>query len=175
MFFRAAHLQNKVGTKDSFGSTIWEIQTGAHKRGLSPKGANRAKTGPFGAISALPPWLWGAEELVPISPEKAPTSREMSPICPEKARFSRKDFPPIFSENLGLKPPFVSPRLDFPNMNFLTKALRCFQMFEGLYFVGPKNSRKIPAKFPARSPCRKVKISLTSFCRGAGRMFLGTW
>ena len=39
----------------------------------------------------------------------------MAPICPEKARFSRKDFPPIFSENLGLKPPFVSPPLDFPN------------------------------------------------------------
>ena len=32
----------------------------------------------------------------------------------KKARFSRKDFPPIFSENLGLKPPFVSPPLDFP-------------------------------------------------------------
>ena len=87
---------------------------GLSKGGLSPKGANRAKKGPFGAISALPPWLWGAEELVPIGPEKAPTSPEMAPICPEKARFSRKDFPPIFSENLGLKPPFVSPPLDFP-------------------------------------------------------------
>ena len=30
-------------------------------------------------------------------------------ISPEKARFPRKDFPPIFSENLGLKPPFASP------------------------------------------------------------------
>ena len=90
---------------------------GLSKGGLSPKGANRAKKGPFGAISALPPWLWGAEELVPIGPEKAPTSPEMAPICPEKARFSGKDFPPIFSENLGLKPPFVSPRLDFPKEN----------------------------------------------------------
>ena len=41
---------------------------------------------------------------------------EKAPIRPEKARFSRKDFCPIFSENLGLKPPFVSPRLDFPNL-----------------------------------------------------------
>ena len=87
---------------------------GLSKGGLSPKGANRAKKGPFGAISALPPSLWGAEELVPIGPEKAPTSPEMAPICPEKARFSRKDFPPIFSENLGLKPPFVSPLWIFP-------------------------------------------------------------
>ena len=88
---------------------------GLSKGGLGPKGANWAKKGPFGAISALPPWLWGAEELVPIGPEKAPIGPEKVPICPEKARFRRKDFPPIFSENLGLKPPFVSPPLDFPN------------------------------------------------------------
>ena len=87
---------------------------GLSKGGLGPKGANWAKKGPFGSISALPPWLWGAEELVPISPEKAPIGPEKVPICPEKARFRRKDFPPIFSENLGLKPPFVSPPLDFP-------------------------------------------------------------
>ena len=87
---------------------------GLSKGGLGPKGANRAKKGPFGAISALPSWLWGAEELVPIGPEKAPIGPEKAPIWPEKARFSRKDLPPIFSENLGLKPPFVSPRLDFP-------------------------------------------------------------
>ena len=82
---------------------------GLSKGGLGPKGANWAKKGPFGAISALPPWPWGAEELVPIGPEKAPIGPEKVPICPEKARFRRKDLPPIFSENLGLKPPFVSP------------------------------------------------------------------
>ena len=87
---------------------------GLSKGGLGPKGANWAKKGPFGAISALPPWLWGAEELVPIGPEKAPVGPEKVPICPEKARFRRKDFPPIFSESLGLKPRFVSPPLDFP-------------------------------------------------------------
>ena len=70
---------------------------GLSKGGLGLKGANWAKKGPFGASSALPPWVWGAEELVPIGPEKAP-------ISPEKARFPRKDFPPIFSENLGLSP-----------------------------------------------------------------------
>ena len=81
---------------------------GLSKGGLSPKGANWGKKGPFGAISALPPWLWGAEELVLIGPEKAPTSPERAPICPERARFSGKDFPPIFSENLGpvCEPPF---------------------------------------------------------------------
>ena len=88
---------------------------GLSKGGLGPKGADWGKKGPFGAISALPPWLWGAEELVPIGPEKAPIGPEKVPICPEKARFRRKDFPPIFSENLGLKPPFASPPLDFPN------------------------------------------------------------
>ena len=95
-----------------------EVQSGKSKGGLSkgglgPKGANWAKKAPFGAISALPPWLWGAEEFVPIGPEKAPIGPEKVPICPEKARFRRKDFPPIFSENLGLKPPFESPPFRF--------------------------------------------------------------
>ena len=78
------------------------------------QGANWAKKGLFGAISALPSWLSGAEEWVPIGPEKAPVGPEKAPTCPENARFARKDFPPIFAENLGLKPPFVSPRLYVP-------------------------------------------------------------
>ena len=80
---------------------IPKFQSGKSKGGLSkgwlgPKGANWAKKGPFGALSALPPWLWGAEELVPIGPEKAPIGPEEVPICPEKTRFHRKDFPPDF-------------------------------------------------------------------------------
>ena len=85
----------KLVLKGIFGSLLkitsgnsGKSKRGLSKGGLSPKGANRANKGPFGAISALPPWLWGAEELVPIGPEKAPTSPEMAPICPEKARFS---------------------------------------------------------------------------------------
>ena len=65
----------------SFGKS----KGGLSKEGLGPKGANWAKKGPFGATSALPPWLWGAEELVPIGPEKAPIGPEKVPICPEKA------------------------------------------------------------------------------------------
>ena len=33
----------------------------------------------------------------------------------ERFEFSGVNIPPSFSENLGLKPPLVSPRLDFPN------------------------------------------------------------
>ena len=79
-------------------------RSGKSKRGLGLKGANWAKKGLFGAISALPPWLWGAEELVPIGPEKPPVGPGKTPISPDQARFSRKDFPPIFSENWGLSP-----------------------------------------------------------------------
>ena len=69
----------------------------------------RREWGPKRAVSGqfllFPVAVWGAEELVPmIGPEKAP-------IGPEKARFASKDFPLPFSENLGLKPPFVGPRL----------------------------------------------------------------
>ena len=86
------------------GGRLGKSKWGLSKRGLGPKGANWAKKGPFGASSALRPWLWGAEELVPISPGKAPIGPEKSLIYPEKDRFPRKDFPPIFSENLGLEP-----------------------------------------------------------------------
>ena len=72
---------------------------GLSKGGLGPKGANWAKKGPFGAISALPSWLWGAEELVPIGPEKA--------------RFApkRPDFPGRIPPRFSLKIWGLSPRL----------------------------------------------------------------
>ena len=69
---------------------------GLSKGGLGPKGANWAKKGPFGAISALPPWLWGAEELVPIGAEKAPIGPEKVPILPRKGPISQEGFPPDF-------------------------------------------------------------------------------
>ena len=54
-----------------------------------------------------------AEGSGPDRPGKV-TIGEKAPICPEKAGFPRKDFPSICSENLGLKPPFVSPIWIFP-------------------------------------------------------------
>ena len=45
----------------------------------------------------------GCGGIGPDRPRKGPTGPEKAPISPEKARFPRKDFPPIFSENLGLK------------------------------------------------------------------------
>ena len=70
--------------------------------------ARKAKIGPggFGAISALPPWVWGAEDLVPIGPEKAPIGPEKAPISPEQAQFPRKDSP-----RFSLKIQGSSPRL----------------------------------------------------------------
>ena len=81
--------------------------------------AQKAPVGPKKALSG--------EFLLLISPEKAPIGPEKAPIKPEKARFSRKDFCPIFSEHLGLKPPFVSPRLDFPKfLSFSNGSPRIF-------------------------------------------------
>ena len=119
--------------------TSGKSKGGLSKGGLGPKGANWAKKGPFGAISALPPWLWGVEELVLIGPEKAPIGAEKVPICPEKARLRRKDFPPIFSENLGLKPPFVSPPLDFPKNPQIRK--RGFRSQESPISPHPRKGR----------------------------------
>ena len=89
---------------------------GLSKGGLGPKGAKWPKRALSGQFLLFPRGCGVAEELVPIGPEKAPIGPEKVPICPEKARFRRKDFPPIFSENLGPKPPFVSPPLDFPKI-----------------------------------------------------------
>ena len=52
-----------------------DLSRGNPNGGLANGGLARSQLGqqgPFGATSALLPWLWGAEELVPIGPEKAP-------------------------------------------------------------------------------------------------------
>ena len=73
------------------GKVSGKFKRGLSKRGLGPKGAHWAKKGPFRATSALPPWLWGAEELVPIDPEKAPIGPEKAPIiAPKMDRFSEQ-------------------------------------------------------------------------------------
>ena len=154
----------------SLGPTflLGKSKRGLSKGGLGPKGANWAKRGPFGAISALPPWLWGAEELVPIDPEKAPIGPEKAPICPEKARFSRNVSPPIFSENLGLKTPFVSPRLDFPHSllpTFAPPPPPCKQTMQPSFLQrspevqtmlsAPNHKSQIASDLKSRSPNRK--------------------
>ena len=80
---------------------------GLAKGGLGPKGRQLGQKGPLsGQFLLFPPWLWGAEELVPIGPEKAPIGPEKVPICPEKAPISQEGFPPRFSLKIwGLSPP----------------------------------------------------------------------
>ena len=78
---------------------------GLSKRGLGLKGANWAKKGPFRAISALPPWLSGAEELVPSGLGKAPALER-----PQSAP-KRPDFPGSISPRFSLKIWELSPRL----------------------------------------------------------------
>ena len=63
---------------------IVKLSSGKSKRGLSKRGL-----GPKGAIG-------------PDRPRKRSIGPEKAPI-PKKARFSRAEFPPICSENLGLK------------------------------------------------------------------------
>ena len=92
------------------------------------------------------------------------------PICPEKARFRREDFPPIFSENLGLKPPLVSPPLDFPNS-------RVFFSFLPFLLATPLPPPFLGTFLPF-SPPRKVLCSVEegaqqqSLERGSFRMDL---
>ena len=89
-----------------------QMSSGKSKRGLSkgglgPKGANWAKKGPFGAISALPSWLWGAEELVPRSAPKRPRSALKRPQFAPK----RPDFPGRICPRFALKIWGLSPHL----------------------------------------------------------------
>ena len=80
---------------------------GLSKRGLGPKGANWAKKGLFGGNFCSSPVAMGCGGIGPDRPRK-----------PKKTRFPRKDFPRFSLRILGLKPPFVSPQLDFPNFCF---------------------------------------------------------
>ena len=90
-----------------------QSKQGLSKRGLGPKGANWAKKAPFGAISPLPPWLWGEEELGPMGPHEPRIGPGKGPIGPERARFPPGRFPPILSENLGLNLPLGPLGLHF--------------------------------------------------------------
>ena len=62
-------LAERNGENPSLG-----IQRGLSKRGKRPERRPLGQKGPFGAISALPAWLWGAEELLPISENCSATS-----------------------------------------------------------------------------------------------------
>ena len=98
--------------------TRGNLNGGSANGGLGLKGANWAKKGPFRTMSTSPPPLW---------------------LC--------TDLPPAFSENLGLKPPFVRPRLDFPS-NFSHKSIRL--IFRSLMM---KIARKISCRLsPASCP-----------------------
>ena len=96
----AAILESALRCQNS--SSSGKSKGGPSKGGLGPKGANWAKKGPFGAISALPPWLWGAEELVPIGPEKAPIGPEFAPRRPD---FAGRISPRFSLKIWGLSPP----------------------------------------------------------------------
>ena len=67
----------------------------------------------FFLLSKLPPRGKNCLPAIFASRHQALSLQTLWAISPEKARFSRKDFCPIFSENLRLKPPFVSPPLRF--------------------------------------------------------------
>ena len=60
------------GLFGAFGGCVCSGKSkgGLAKGGLGPKGANRAKKGPFGAISALPPWLWGRRNWSRSAPKR---------------------------------------------------------------------------------------------------------
>ena len=82
---------------------VGEIQTGeVSKRGLSPKGANWARKGPFVGNFCCLPAAVRCGGIGPDQARKGPIGTEKAPIGPEKARFSRKDFCPDFLWKFGL-------------------------------------------------------------------------
>ena len=99
--------------------SIHHHHLGKCKRGLSkrwawPERRQLGQKGPPRVNFCFAPVAVRCGGIGPDPPRKGPRPWK-GPISPEKAQFSRKDFPLIFSENLGLKPPIVSPRLDFQN------------------------------------------------------------
>ena len=89
-------------------------RSGKSKRGLGPKGANWAKKGPFEPISALPRACAVRRDWSQSALKRLRWALKRPQFAPKSPDLPGRISPPIFSENLGLKPPFVSPRLDFP-------------------------------------------------------------
>ena len=107
---------------------------GLSKGGLSPKGANRAKKGPFGAISGnfcSSPVAVGCRGIGPDRPRPALKWRQFAP--------KRPDFPGRMSPRFSLKIWGLSPRLRAP--------LWIFSPHLFLKKCPEKSSRKIPGKF----------------------------
>ena len=82
---------------------LYARKSGKSKGGLSKGGAWPES---FGAISALPSWLWGAEELVPIGPKRPRSALKRPQFAPK-----RPDFPGRISPRFSLKIWGLSPRL----------------------------------------------------------------
>ena len=86
--------------------------TGGLAKGAWPERRQLGQKGPFWAISVLPLSLWGVEELVPISPEKA-MERPQSGL--KRPRFSRAEFPRFSLKIWGLSPRLWRPIQTFPS------------------------------------------------------------
>ena len=88
---------------------------GGLANGAWPERRQLGQKGPFRGTFSSSPVAVGCGGIGPDRPRKGPDRPRKGPNQPRKGPISQKGFPPDFSENLGLKPPFVSPPLDFPN------------------------------------------------------------
>ena len=103
------------------------LNGGLSKQGLGPKGTKLGQKGPFLGQCLL---FARAVRIGGIGPEGPNRPRKAS-ISPEKARFFQGRISPIFSENLGLKPPLVSPPF-----TLVIKMITCnFFLFWGINFL----------------------------------------
>ena len=109
-------------------SALGNPNGGLAKGGLARKGPIGPKRALSGQFLLFPRGRGVQRNWSRSAPKRPRPALKWRQFAPKRARFSRKDFPPIFSENLGLKPPFVSPPLDFPNphdFQQLLKGNRC--------------------------------------------------
>ena len=101
--------------------------------------------GPFRGNFCSSPLAVRRGGIGPERPRKGPDRPGKAPISPEKDRFSRKESL-ILSENLGLKPPFVSPHLDIsPFLGFFPAFGTPFlETFSRLFGFDPETRRASP-------------------------------
>ena len=111
--------------------------------------AQKAPIGPKKALSGeflLPPTAVRFRRIGSDQPQKGPgTLRKGSNQARKGPDFPKKDFCPIFSAILGLKPPFVSPRLALLNLDLLQDGHgsiwfcygSCVGRFERFWFSVP--------------------------------------
>ena len=122
---------------------------GLAKGGLARKGPIGPKRALSGQFLLFPRGCAVQRNWSRSAPKRPRPALKWRQFAPKRPDFPGRIPPPIFSENLGLEPPFVSPPLDFPKFRggFLGSQTRRIKQISG---EDDQNSSRRSAQNPGK-------------------------